>query len=137
MWNLDSSYSKPVCHVVSNAFSIPKKTVAVDTLLLKFRVTWPVSLIHWSVVLWYTPQPYWQAFNGLFSSTCLWTIFRINFSNNLPIFDRMLLVLSSEGILSPYLASVRLWLERLGRMGYKPVPTSNAYSSNNLHLHVG
>jgi hypothetical protein len=32
--------------VVSNAFSISKKTAAVAKLLLKFKVTWSVSLIH-------------------------------------------------------------------------------------------
>jgi hypothetical protein len=33
--NLDSLYSKPACHVVSKAFSMPKNTAAVDILLLK------------------------------------------------------------------------------------------------------
>jgi hypothetical protein len=43
--NFDTLYSKPVCHVVSKAFSISKNTAAVD-MLLKLRVTWSVSLIH-------------------------------------------------------------------------------------------
>jgi len=42
----DSSYSKPGCHVVPNAFSTSKKTVVMDILLLKFMVTWSVSLMH-------------------------------------------------------------------------------------------
>jgi hypothetical protein len=37
--NSGQFYSKPVCHVVSEAFSIFKNTVAVDILLLKFTVT--------------------------------------------------------------------------------------------------
>jgi hypothetical protein len=44
--NSDSLYSKPRCHVVSNAFSISKKTAAVDMLILKFKVTWSVSRMH-------------------------------------------------------------------------------------------
>jgi hypothetical protein len=43
---LANLYSKPVCHVVSKAFSISKNTAAVDILLLKLRVTWSASLIH-------------------------------------------------------------------------------------------
>jgi hypothetical protein len=34
----DSLHSKPVCHVVSDAFSISKNTAAVD-MLLKLRAT--------------------------------------------------------------------------------------------------
>jgi hypothetical protein len=37
--NFDNLYSKPVCHVVSKAFSISKNVAAVDILLLKLRVT--------------------------------------------------------------------------------------------------
>jgi hypothetical protein len=44
--NSDNLYSKPGCHVVSYAFSIPKKTVAVNMSLLKFKVTWSVSRMH-------------------------------------------------------------------------------------------
>jgi len=36
--NLDSLYSKPGCHVVSKAFSISKKTAAVDILLIVIEV---------------------------------------------------------------------------------------------------
>jgi hypothetical protein len=43
--------SNPECHVMLEAFSISKNIAAVDILLLKFRVTWSVSLIHCSVVL--------------------------------------------------------------------------------------
>jgi hypothetical protein len=48
--NLHNLYNKPVCHVVSKAFSMSKNTAAVDILLLKLRVTWSVSLIHCNVV---------------------------------------------------------------------------------------
>jgi len=41
-----SLYSKPGCHVVSNIFSISKKTAVVDKLLLKLKVTWSVSIMH-------------------------------------------------------------------------------------------
>jgi hypothetical protein len=51
-FNLDSFFCKPRCHALSNSFSIFKNTAAVDMLLLKFEVTWSVSLIPWSVVLW-------------------------------------------------------------------------------------
>jgi len=44
--NWDRLCSKPGCHVVSNAFSISKKTAAVNIFLLKFRVIWSVSLTH-------------------------------------------------------------------------------------------
>jgi hypothetical protein len=44
-------YSKPVCHVMSKAFSISKNTAVVDILLLKLRATWSASLIHCRVVL--------------------------------------------------------------------------------------
>jgi hypothetical protein len=50
-FNFDNLQSKPVCHVVSKAFSVSKSTAAIDTFLLKFRVTWFASLIHCSVVL--------------------------------------------------------------------------------------
>jgi hypothetical protein len=49
--NLDNLYSKPECYVLSKAFSMSKNNVAVDKLLMKLRVTWPVSLIHCSGVL--------------------------------------------------------------------------------------
>jgi hypothetical protein len=43
--SLYSLYSKPGCYVVSNAFSISKRTAAVD-MSLKFKVTWFVSSMH-------------------------------------------------------------------------------------------
>jgi hypothetical protein len=36
-YNFDNLYSKPMCHVVSKAFSMSNNTAAVD-ILLKFRV---------------------------------------------------------------------------------------------------
>jgi hypothetical protein len=44
--NYNNLFSKPNCHVVPKAFSISKNIEAVDMLLLKFKVTWSVSLIH-------------------------------------------------------------------------------------------
>jgi hypothetical protein len=37
--NIYNLCSKPLCHVVSNAFSISKNTTAIDMLLWKLRVT--------------------------------------------------------------------------------------------------
>jgi hypothetical protein len=51
-------------------------------LLLKFKVTWSVSLMHWSVVLWRAWKPNWLALSRSLSSRCLWTIFGITFSNS-------------------------------------------------------
>ena len=44
--NLSNVYRKPGCQVVSKAFSISKNSAAVESLLLKFKVTWSVSLMH-------------------------------------------------------------------------------------------
>jgi hypothetical protein len=60
-------------------------------LLLKFMVTWSVSLIHWSVVLWWARKPNWLALSRPSSSMCLWTIFRITFSTSLPVVGRRLI----------------------------------------------
>jgi hypothetical protein len=35
------------------------------------------------------------------SSMCLWAIFRITFSNSLPVVDKVLITLKFEGILGP------------------------------------
>jgi hypothetical protein len=40
--NWDNLY-KPRCHVVSKAFPLSKNTAVIDTLLLKFKVTWSES----------------------------------------------------------------------------------------------
>jgi hypothetical protein len=89
--NSDSLYSRPGCHVVSTVFSMSKNTAAVDILLLEFRETWSVSLIHASVVLWRARKPNWPAFSKFVSSMCLWIILRINFSKSLPVVDRRLI----------------------------------------------
>jgi hypothetical protein len=68
-----------------------KNTAAIDMLLLKFKVTWSVSLIHWSVVLWRARKPNWLALSRTLSSLCLWTVFRINFSNSLPAVNKRLI----------------------------------------------
>jgi hypothetical protein len=80
---------------IPKAFSITKHTAAVDMLLLKLRVTWSVSLIHCKVVLWLSWIPNWFAFNMSPSSMCLWTIFRITYSNirvhSLPVVGKRLI----------------------------------------------
>jgi hypothetical protein len=70
--NSDSLYSRPGCHIVSKSFSMPMNTAAIDILLLKFRETWSVSLIHWSVVLWRSRKPNGIAFSKILSEMCLW-----------------------------------------------------------------
>jgi hypothetical protein len=84
-FNLDKTCSKQVCTVSSKAFSISNNTAAVDMLLLKINVTCSLSLVHWLVVLWATRKSNWLALNRPHLSTCVWTIFRINFWNSLPV----------------------------------------------------
>jgi hypothetical protein len=55
--NSNNLYSKPKCHIVWKVFSVSKNTAAVD-MLLKFKVT-SISLIHWSVMLWWAQKPNW------------------------------------------------------------------------------
>jgi hypothetical protein len=81
---LDNLFSKPECHVVLKAFSMSKNTAAVDILLLKLRVTWSVSLVHCSVVLWRALKPNWLALSRLLSSICFWRIFKITFRRVYP-----------------------------------------------------
>jgi hypothetical protein len=73
------------------AFSVSKNTAAVDSLLLKLRVTWSVSLINCNVVLWRARKPNWLALSGPLSYVCFWRIIRITFSNSLPVVDRRLI----------------------------------------------
>jgi hypothetical protein len=87
--NLDNLYSKPECHVVSKAVSMSKITAAVDILLLKLRVTWSFTLMHWCVVLWRARKPNWLALSRLLSSMCFWIIVWMTSSDNLLV-DRRL-----------------------------------------------
>jgi hypothetical protein len=89
--NLDNLYSKPECHVVSKDFSMSKNTAAVDKLLLKLRVTWSVSLIHCSVMLWRARKPNYLALSMILSPMCFWTILWMTFSNKLPVVDSRLI----------------------------------------------
>jgi hypothetical protein len=59
--------------------------------LLKLRVTWSVSLIHFSVELWRARKPNWLALSRPLSSICFWTNFSITFSNSLPVVGRSLI----------------------------------------------
>jgi hypothetical protein len=61
--NSDHLYSKSVCHIKPHA--------------LKRRAR----------------KPNWHGFNMIFSSACLWIIFRMTFSNSLPVVGRRLTVL--------------------------------------------
>jgi hypothetical protein len=50
-FNLDNLHSKPKFCVSSKAFSISSNTRAIDIFLLKFQVTWSISLIQGIVML--------------------------------------------------------------------------------------
>jgi hypothetical protein len=89
-FNLYNLHSKPRYHVWK-AFSISKNTATVDMLLLKFKVTLSVSLIHCSVVLWRARKPNWLALSRSLISVCLWTMFSMTFSKSLPIMDKRLI----------------------------------------------
>jgi hypothetical protein len=90
-FNLDILYSKVRCHVISKVFSISKNTAALDMLLLKFKLTWSVSLIHRNVVLWRARKQTWLVLRRHLSPVCLLTIFRKTFSNSLPAMDKRLI----------------------------------------------
>jgi hypothetical protein len=72
-------------------FHYPKNTAVIEMLLFKFKVTWSVSLIHWSVVMWREWKPNWRALSRPLSSVCLWTIFTITFYTGLPVVDKRLI----------------------------------------------
>jgi hypothetical protein len=74
----------------------------VDILLLKFKVTWSVSLIHWNVVLWRARKPNWLALRRPFSSMHLWTIFRKTFSNSLSVVDNRTYILWKFWVLTGF-----------------------------------
>jgi hypothetical protein len=56
-FNPDNLYTKPQFHNVTKALSISKNTAAVDMLLLKFKITWSVSLIRWNFIPWRVQKP--------------------------------------------------------------------------------
>jgi hypothetical protein len=58
---------------------------------VKFKVTWSVSLIHWSVMLWRAQEPNWLALSRPLSPMCLWNICRKNVSNSLPVVGKKLI----------------------------------------------
>jgi hypothetical protein len=90
-FNLDNLYINPRCHILVKVLSISENTAAVDMSLLKFKVTGSISLIHWSVVLWWSLKSNWLALSRLLSSRCLWTVFGITFSNSLPVVEKRLI----------------------------------------------
>jgi hypothetical protein len=71
--------------------SISKNTAAVAMLLLKFKVTWSVSLIHCSAALWRARKPNWLPLSRSLTSMCLWTIFSMTFSKSFPVVDKRLI----------------------------------------------
>ena len=90
-FNYSNLNNKPQWKVVQKAFPIYKNTAAVDKLLLKFNVTWSVSLMHWRVVLWLARKSNLLAFSKFLSSIWFWNIFWITFSNNFPVVDKRLI----------------------------------------------
>jgi hypothetical protein len=68
-----------------------KNTTAVDISLLKLRVTWSVSLIHCSVVLWRTRNPKWLALSRPFTSMCRFRNCKIIFWKSFPVVERRLI----------------------------------------------
>jgi hypothetical protein len=89
--NLDNLYRNPGCHVLLRIFSMSKNTAAIDMLLLKLRVTWSVSLMHCSAVLWRARKTNWLELSRPLSCICFWRVFRITFSNSLPVLERTLI----------------------------------------------
>jgi hypothetical protein len=79
------------CHVTIWHVKIARLHLAVDILLLNYLVTCSVSFLHWSVVLWQSRKPNWLTLSRPLSSMRLWTIFRITFSNSLPVVDERLI----------------------------------------------
>jgi hypothetical protein len=53
--------------------------------LLKLNVTWSLSLVHRSAVLWRARKPNWFVSSRSLSVMCPWPIFRATFSNRLPV----------------------------------------------------
>jgi len=89
--NFDNSYNKSGCHVLSKAFSIFKNTATMDILLLKCRVTWSVSLLHWIVVLWRARNPNWFASSKLLNSRWLCISFLKTLSKSSTVVDGRLI----------------------------------------------
>jgi hypothetical protein len=88
---LKTPLDRPECHVLAKIFTISKDTTAVNMFLLKFRVTWSASLIHWSAVLWFSWKPNWLAFSKFLFLVCFWVVLKISFSNSLPVMDKRLI----------------------------------------------
>jgi hypothetical protein len=72
-------------------FWCPKNTTSVDILLLKFKVMWSISLVHWRVVLQCARKTNWLALSRSLSWVCLGTTYRMPFSKSLPIVDKKLI----------------------------------------------
>jgi hypothetical protein len=109
IFNSGNSYSKPSYHVAPKAFPISKNTAAVAMLLLKFKVTWSLCLIHWRIiVVWRAKKTNWLALSRNLSSMRLGTVFRITLSNSLPDVDKGLIGHKFWGNFESYRISVTL-----------------------------
>jgi hypothetical protein len=94
--------------VVSKAFSMFKNNAAVDIFLFQLRVTWSISLIHRSVVLWRARKTNLLALSRHLSPMCFWIILGMTSSNNLPVAEKRKSDVNFEEILGPYRGSVTL-----------------------------
>jgi hypothetical protein len=79
-------------HPLYAAVRFPLRLNSLYMLMLKFNMTLPVGLIHWSAVLVRAWKPNWFALGWSLSSMCIRIIFRITFSNSLPVVNRRLIV---------------------------------------------
>jgi hypothetical protein len=71
----------------------------------RVKVMWAVSLIHWTATQWRARKSNWTPFNNFLSSVCLWTIFRITFSNSWPVMGKRLVGCYFEQTAGP----CRIW----------------------------
>jgi hypothetical protein len=76
------SQSARLCQILSLYSAI--------NVLLKFRVLWSTSLIHWTIVPWCVQKPNWLAFSKFLFSACFWIVLKNSFSNSLPVVDKKL-----------------------------------------------
>ena len=70
------------CHINTETFGY---------FIVELRITWSVSLVYCSVVLWCAWKPNWPELSRPLSSMCFWNIFRMSVLNSLPVVDRRLI----------------------------------------------
>jgi hypothetical protein len=101
-------YSRSGYQVASKASSVSTYIAAVDILLLQFRVTWFISLLHWSAVPGSTWKPNWLAFNTPPPPMCLELFCRTSSWNSLPILGKGPIGANFVDILGPCWTSADL-----------------------------